>query len=331
MKYPRLLTVSFLVFLLFTYVVSLAQNSKKISNSAFKIIGYYPLQSTYETDTSEKLNLQVPFEKLTHINLWFINPDSQGNFTQNFSGVASFVEEAHAKQVKVLFSIGGGSRHLQYRRLLATPNRSLLIQKLVSLTLTYQLDGIDVDMEGADIDENYEQFVVELATALRKHNKLITAAIAIYYKDQLTDKALAQYDFVNIMSYDRTGPWSPDKPGPHSTYAHAEEDLSYFGKTRGITKDKMTLGVPFYGYGYGEGMTAISMNYNEIQSSFSGSDTKDEWKMPDGRTIYYNGRNTIKRKTKLAKQKASGIMIWQLPGDATGSSSLLDVIFQTAY
>ncbi|MDJ1499574.1 glycosyl hydrolase family 18 protein [Xanthocytophaga agilis] len=331
MKFIHLLVLPLVVSLVFPHTFLLAQNSKTVTKSSFKIIGYYPLQATYKTDTSGKLNLQVPFDKLTHINLWFINPDSLGNFIQDFSGVSSFVEQAHAQKVKVLFSIGGGSIHLQYRHLLAPPNRSLLIQKLVSLILTYQLDGIDVDLEGADMDENYEPFVTELATALRTHNKLITAAIAIYYKDQLTDKALAQYDFVNIMSYDRTGPWSPDKPGPHSTYAHAEEDLSYFGKTRGIAKEKMTLGVPFYGYGYGEGMTAISMNYSEIQSSFSGSDTKDEWKMPDGRTIYYNGRNTIKRKTKLAKQKASGIMIWQLPGDATGSSSLLDVIFQTAY
>jgi hypothetical protein len=90
----------------------------------------------------------------------------------------------------------------------------------------------------------------------------------------------------------------------------------------------MTLGVPFYGYGYGPELTspAISMNYREIVSKFPGAETKDEWKMPDGKTLYYNGIPTIKQKTILAGEKASGIMIWQVRGDARGPKSLLKVI-----
>jgi GH18 family chitinase len=40
---------------------------------------------------------------------------------------------------------------------------------------------------------------------------------------------------------------------------------------------------------------------------------------------------TIKQKTEFAKEKASGIMIWQLEGDARGSKSLLKAIHKTAY
>ena len=76
---------------------------------------------------------------------------------------------------------------------------------------------------------------MELGQALRSNNKLMTAAIAVYYKDQFTDKALAQYDFVNVMVYDRTGPWTPEKPGQHSSYANAMEDLNYFGTERKIS------------------------------------------------------------------------------------------------
>ncbi|MEP6847046.1 MAG: hypothetical protein ABI861_13630 [Panacibacter sp.] len=39
---------------------------------------------------------------------------------------------------------------------------------------------------------------------------------------------------------------------------------------------------------------------------------------------------TIKMKTNLAKQEASGVMIWQLSGDATGAKSLLAVINEAA-
>jgi GH18 family chitinase len=137
---------------------------------------------------------------------------------------------------------------------------------------------------------------------------------------------------MNVMSYDRTGPWRPEKPGPHSTYAHAEEDLAYFTNQRNIPKEKLTLGVPFYGYGYGPEITskAISMDYNQIVATYKGAERVDEWKMPDGKMLYYNGIPTIKMKTALASSRASGIMIWQVLGDAPRKKSLLRAISDSA-
>jgi len=296
----------------------------KAQPAEFKIVGYYSLTSAMNW----KETRDVPLKRLTHINLWFLNPDSLGNFDNDLSSLELFIKAAHKKKVKVLLSIGGGSKQAQYHTLLKDDQRNQLIEKLVALTLTHNVDGIDVDLEGSDIDTHYENFVVELSEALHAHNKLITAAIAVYYKDQLSDKAMAAYDFVNVMSYDRTGPWRPEKPGPHSLYSHAVEDLDYFGSERKIPAEKMTLGVPFYGYGYGPELTskAISMSYKQIVATFPGAENADEWKMPDGKILYYNGIPTMKKKTLLAMEKASGIMIWQIRGDASGGKSLLKVI-----
>jgi GH18 family chitinase len=274
----------------------------------------------------------IPLKRLTHINLFFLNPDSLGNFTRDYSALAPFITAAHKKNVKVLVSIGGGSAHPYYHNLLKEENRAGFIRNLISLVSKYDLDGIDVDLEGSDIDENYEIFVIELAAALRSQQKLITSAIAVYYKDQFSDRALAQYDFVNVMVYDRTGPWRPEMPGQHSSYENAVEDLEYFGTVRNIPPGKMTLGVPFYGYGFGPDVTSSvkSMNFKEIVSVFPGSESVDQWKMDDGMIMYYNGIPTIKKKTALATEKASGIMIWQLEGDAPGSKSLLRAINKVA-
>ena len=312
--------------LLILFLVIPVQSNAQRSKSSFKVVGYYSLRAAAEAPK------KVPFKHLTHVNLAFLNPDSLGNFTRDYSGLAPFIASAHRRDVKVLFSIAGGGRHPQYHLLLKDSLRTEFIAKLMQEVHKYNVDGIDVDLEGQDIDENYEKFVVELAIELRKHNKLITSAIAVYYKDQLSDNALAQYDFVNIMSYDRTGPWRPEKPGPHSTYLHAVEDLDYFGTVRSIPAEKMTLGVPFYGYGYGPELTskAISMTYGEIVSAFPGAERADEWKMPDGKIIYYNGLPTMKEKTALAKAKASGVMIWQIRGDAPKSKSLLKAINKAA-
>lgn len=314
-------TISLLILLF------LSQLSYSQKNTSFRIVGYHSINAALENKTKTAL-----FKRLTHINLWFLNPDSSGNFSRDLSALKPFIDKAHRHQVKVLFSIGGGSKQPQYHFLLKDDKRGMLVDNFVNEVIKYNLDGIDVDLEGSDIGEEYEKFVVELAQALRAKNKMITSAIAVYYKDQLTDRALAQYDFVNVMSYDRTGPWRPEKPGPHSTYDHAVEDLNYFGIERKISAEKMTLGVPFYGYGYGPELTskAISMNYKQIVSTFKGAEKADEWKMPDGKILYYNGIPTIIRKTQLAKEKASGIMIWQVLGDAKGSKSLLKAINKAA-
>ena len=307
-------------------LLSSAKSQAVNDKSGFKIVGYYSLRSAM-TDS-----FNVPFDKLTHINLWFLNPDSLGNFIEDFSSLAPFINAAHDKNVKVLASIGGGSSHPYYHSLLKEDKRAMFITNLVSIVLKYNLDGIDVDLEGSDIDENYESFVTDLANKLRSRSKMITAAIAVYYKDALSDKALAQYDFVNVMSYDRTGPWRPEKPGPHSTYANAVEDLEYFGTERSIPKEKMVLGVPFYGYGFGPELTsaAIGLDYGQILTEFPEAESSDEFKMPEGKILYYNGVATIKQKTALAKEKASGIMIWQLQGDASGIHSLLRAINEVA-
>jgi len=318
-------TKSCLFIPVFTFLVLFAKSQVSIDSSAFRVVGYYSLQSAMTADARN-----IPFNKLTHINLYFLNPDSMGNFTRNFQALVPFIKAAHAKNVKVLASIGGGGKHPYYAKLLKDSNRAVLISKLISIVLKYDLDGIDVDIEDKDIDENYDNFAIELATSLHAYNKLITAAVAVYFKNDYTDKALAQYDFINLMSYDHTGSWAPQKPGPHSTYIQAVEDLAYFRLIRGIPKEKITLGVPFYGYGFGPTLTTpgISMNYGHIISEFPGAEFNDELDMGGGRTLYYNGMLTIKMKTVLARAEASGIMIWQLSGDAVGPKSLLEVIHE---
>ena len=72
------------------------------------------------------------------------------------------------------------------------------------------------------------------------------------------------------------------------------------------------------------------MNYDDIVAEFPGAELKDELDMGDSTTLYYNGMLTIKMKTNLAKMEASGVMIWQLSGDAEGARSLLSVIYETS-
>jgi chitinase len=324
MKFPKLLKQCIYVFMVILALnTSCSKKSVTVSKNGdtdnrFKVIGYLPNRTDLLVSAK-----QIDFAKITHLYIAFINPDSLGNLTrtENLKEVAAL---AHSKNVKIMASIGGGGAPKYYPAFLIGEKKTKLINDLVNLAVDNNLDGIDVDLEGALIDANYESFVIDFAAALRQKNKLITAAIATVYKTQFTDKALAQFDFVNIMSYDRTGPWRPDKPGPHAPYSMAEEDLQYWLETRKIPKEKLTLGVPFYGYGFG-GTAPESMSYKNILRQYPDSVNQDQMHL-NGGMVYYNGLPTIRKKTELAKQKVSGVMIWQLLQDSTGVKSLLGEI-----
>jgi len=303
------------LFVMLTGLAATAQTSR------FRVIGYLRVQNIADGQA----NL-VDYSKVTHINIAFINPDSLGNFP-TLAGLKEFADNMHQRKIKVLASIGGGLAPAYYTNLLNDENRPVLVKKLAELTTLYDLDGIDVDLEGERVDGNYENFITGLSAALKAEGKLLTAAVATVYKDRYTDKALAAFDFISIMSYDKTGPWRPEKPGQHAPYQMAVDDIDYW-TGKGLAKEKLNLGIPFYGYGFGAGAPS-DMSYRKILATYSGSENNDEVDLPDGAAVYYNGRATIKSKTQLALQQAGGIMIWQLLQDAEGDQSLLKLVNDT--
>jgi chitinase len=270
---------------------------------------------------------RVAFEKITHLNLAFINPDSLGNFRFP-AELDTIISKAHDHNVKVLASLGGGNSPAYFKMLLDDVHRPALVNNIIAFTLQHQLDGIDVDLEGQAIDEHYETFVSELSRSLKKQDKLLTAALATVYGPTVSKKALDKFDFINIMSYDKTGPWNPNHPGQHSPLVMAETDLQYWTIEKGIRKKKLILGVPFYGYLFGkQAITALS--YADITTRFPGAEKQDSTILADGSLVYYNGAETIRLKTKLAMEKAGGIMFWQILQDADGTMSLLNRIAET--
>jgi len=292
------------------------------TKSSFRVIGYMSTDNV-----SDGSALSFDFSRIKYLNIAFVNPDQDGNFSA-LAGIDAVVAAAHAKNVKVLVSIGGGSAPAYYTSLLSDGTRAGVITNIVQFMTDNQLDGVDVDLEGTLIDNNYEAFISGLSAALKPNSKLLTAAIATAYQSQYSDSALALMDFVNVMSYDKTGPWDPSNPGQHSPYSMAVSDLDYWHNTRGIPKAKLNLGVPFYGYGFGTNAPS-SISYGDIVAQYPGAENADQVTVNGGGIIYYNGIPTIESKTTLALKNAGGIMIWQLMQDASGSKSLLNAINAT--
>jgi chitinase len=108
-------------------------------------------------------------------------------------------------------------------------------------------------------------------------------------------------------------------------YSMAVSDMDFWTKTRGIVKDRLTLGLPFYGYGFGPDIKR-EFHYSQIVNTYPGAEKLDTVMVTPGNIIYYNGMPTIKQKTAFALQNAGGVMMWELMEDADGDKSLLKVV-----
>lgn len=272
----------------------------------------------------------IPYQKLTHINIAFENPkDDDGNLSWNPKNDLLIARARQAK-VKVLLALGGGGINAdkammaRYAGLLGAGKVKGFCAKIAQCVAEHKLDGVDVDIEGPAITDDYGRFIEALRAALPK-GACMTAALSMGYGGgNVPDATLQVFDWVNAMAYDAVGPWAPDAPGQHAPTPYAKEIVQYWLK-RGLPAAKLTLGVPFYGYGFGADAGQGTYSYREIVAKNPGAQDKDQV-----RSIWYNGRKTIADKANYAReQKLAGIMIWSLDSDAPEPNSLLTVIHKT--
>ena len=280
----------------------------------------------------KKLADTIDYPRLTHINIAFENPVNDSGDLSFDSRNERLIAKAQTNKVKVLVSVGGGSASedkvllSRYADLLSEGKRAAFVAKLAAYVSIHNFDGLDVDLEGPSITQDYGAFIAELGPALRAKGKLLTAALSKGYGgDKVPDSVFESFDFVNVMAYDGTGPWQPKAPGQHSSIEFAKSNVTYW-LGRGLPKAKAVLGVPFYGYGFGDAFRKRGYPYSEIVATYPGAESMDQV----GSTIWYNGQPTIRAKTQYVfDQRLGGIMIWSLDCDVPGERSLLSVIADT--
>ena len=299
------------------YAIAIICLASFASQAQFKVVGYLVNWNNFVGGANA-----VDYSKVTHINVAFINPDATGvpGPVTNLTTVSGIV---HTNSAKILASLGGANANKpNWSAVMATPaSRTAFITKLMEMVATHNLDGIDVDIEGDLLDgitinaTQYESFVLELRTALHAQNKLMTAALGIWFGQRVTNAAAQSFDWINAMAYDEFGTWTG--PGQHSTYALAVRDLNYWTINKGVDKDHLVLGIPSYGYGWVDNTAngSYSMGYASIVANYPRAVNQDSIIPAAGQSLYFNGVATIKDKTALAITNASGIMMWTLQFD----------------
>ncbi|SOD12497.1 glycosyl hydrolase family 18 protein [Pedobacter xixiisoli] len=291
------------------------------------VIGYIPGWANVTNVTNA-----IDFSIVTHVNLAFFAPSSSGAMMSggqplysdfNASEINYVVAKAHAEGRKVLASLGGGSPDpnagdiaVQFR----TAHRTNFIDNLAAFVTYFNLDGIDIDVEGTTLatiksEQNYAPFVSALRNKINPLGKLVTAATAGYVNAMIPASSYSYLDLINIMSYDNG--WNGT--GNHSTYDAAIQHIQNF-LNLGCPASKLVLGVPFYGYKptVGTGYKAYKDLLAQYGTGMAYVDYYDGYK--------YNGITAIEAKTKYAAQYIRGVMIWELSQDVTGTYSLLQAV-----
>jgi len=258
----------------------------------------------------------LDFEKMTHLNLAFINPplcagpctaksDMTLGANRSFTDEAleAVVDAAHAHGTKVLIALGGAGGDRNYMQFYNAGLSAEIAEVIDAYLKKHNLDGVDVDIEQPkQMGVPFTTFVNTLVARLRPQGKLITAAVAQYIQAGVQDEVLPQFDIVNVMIY--------------GSYERAVNDMAYWANTKRVPKEKLTLGIGFHNF------STILANYPNAWAV----DTVGGGTYRDGAVINYQGETSVARQTQLSLQYG-GAMIWELTqDDPAGPHSLLKVI-----
>jgi chitinase len=302
-----------------------------------RVVGYVPLYRDADAIVAAQY-----FSTVTHANISFVNPDDTTATFANFRKDGSWLATINAlrpKQqsgLKLLASIGGGAVREWIGKMTKPHLREAYSDSLVQFALDEKLDGIDIDLEGSIVSDsgNYNAFARMLISKAHAKGLLVTAAVAGWQSGMYANDMIQKLDFVNLMAYDYTGPWSPRSVGPHSGYARALREMETFA-TKAGDPSKITWGVPFYAHHYwteSDGTRAgTSLSFAEVVEQYPQGLDQDSvgTRYTQEGIMFYDGRITMRTKTLKARE-FGGIMIWELGQDAGGDLSLLKVIHEHA-
>lgn len=180
-------------------------------------------------------------------------------------------------------------------------------KNIKSLLEKYNFDGVDLDFEwplNPDEFDNYSKTIVKLREVIGKEKILSVSLHPLYYK--ISQEAIKATDHISLQCY---GP-SPER-FPYETYVKEAEAVVQYG----ISKDKLVLGLPFYGSEEHKQGTASYWDF--VRDGLIIDNETDEV-VYKGKKYIFNGQKTIAKKTRyVIEQNIAGIMSWDLATDVT--------------
>ncbi len=321
------------------------------------VMGYY-----YTLERDDFDHTKIDYRHITHLAHAFTMPDSKGNLIiQEGYIYPELIAAAHKNDVKVIMSAGGWGRSEGFPGMASTEeNRRRFIEQVLDFCDTYSYDGVDIDWEYVSNPEEQKDFIDlsrELSAALKSHEPPLLLTIAVpaghfWGRWFSYEEVVEYYDFISFMTYDFHGEWT-NHSGHNAPLYRCGYDLcgsmneSYnYALSRQIPKEKLLLGIPFYGRSFDCGglyqkfQKCESYSFAEIMDLLNaGWDSMwdDCAKVPyllnpdKSIIISYEDEKSVRLKCQyIMENDVAGAIIWELSVDRyQGSSVLLNVVAQS--
>lgn len=300
------------------------------------VLGYFPDWTPLKPD---RLNMA----QFTHIAHAFAGAKLGGVLGFPPDGQSQkLIDSAHAKGVKVILSLGGADSNGS----LKIQDTNMLADGLVAHIKQFQYDGVDVDWEAPENDDDAAKMSA-LVQALRQRlpKTLITMAVPASDwsgKWYHTPDLLPHVDWLNIMTYDFAGPWS-DVAGHNAPVPDVTKAIDYW-TGKGWPGSKLMLGIPAYGRRmkakhFGDPApkgtyVGDEISYNDIRKMVQGggwnqridSDAQVPYLInTDGnQLISFDDTDSAHTKGALAHDRElKGFFFWEITEDFDGSVNVL--------
>lgn len=308
----------------------------------------------------------VSAEKLTHVNYAFALVSEQGEVVLADPEAPARLAQVRAlkaknPRLKTLLSVGGwGADHFSDAALTAESRRKFAASA-VALVKRHGLDGIDMDWEypgqpgpgikyRAEDKQNFTLLLRELRRQLGPRGLLTIASSAgPYFQHTEMDRLHVHLDWINIMTYDFAGSWTP-VTGHHAALRGAPSVESFVRQhlAAGIPSSKLVIGVPFYGRGWtgvhpsNDGLGQPYENAVEFPWSAISKETGFErhWDATAQAPFLWNPRTrtfvslddpeSLRLKAQYVREHdLGGIMYWEHSHDP--GEELLDVLVESLH
>lgn len=246
MKQLKLIIILVLILTIPTSIQrgSLASAQTGLFNMSYVFFGAISSYVTQVDKTKGSLNVVSPN---------YFDITAEGNLDVTWRLQTSFITEMHKRGIKVVPFLA--NHWNQTAGINGLKNRDQLAQNIAAAIEQYNLDGVNVDIEG--VGHTYRDAHTDFIRLLRQYipaDKEVSVAVAANPNGWNTGwhgfydyKALGTYaNYLMIMAYDES--WeSPDSPiGPVSSLSFFERSIQY-AINQGVPKDRIVAGLPFYG------------------------------------------------------------------------------------
>jgi chitinase len=311
---------------------------------------------------------------LTHVIHFSVVPGTNGTLNASANGIttansADLVSRTHAAGKQVLICVGGAGSETAFLGATSPATLPAFINNLTNFMATSGYDGVDIDWEPLTLADarQYTNLVNGLRFALNEfpRPKLLTAAVGAYspYGDPpaseytLFASLQNQFDQINIMTYDLSGPYagwvtwynSPlfdggcRFPSTGGLLPSVNGAVSNF-ISNGMSPRKLGIGIPFYGYvwtgtnivqprqSWINAPAVAQLGYDAIMTSYYQSnlyhwDTNVQaayLSITNGdpaRDVFisYDDQHACQAKVNYARNHGlGGVMVWELAQDHQG-------------